>query len=221
MKKILISTALLSLSILNSSCTIDAYEKGEGDYSLMTAEFVEAYVGSDKTVAYVETDDGQRLALQAGFTTTWIQTADTTYRALLYYNKVRASEVEPVRMSRVGVLQCRDSVKGGLKTDPLYIESAWLSKNLKYLNLRLCLLTGSTDDEEAQHVIGLVRDTLASTPSHLRLQLYHDQGGCPEYYSFVTYASIPLADIAADTITLNINTYEGMMSRSFCPSQGH
>lgn len=214
MKKLLIPTVLLSLSLV-VACTIDAYEKGEGIYSLMTAELVEAYVGSDKTVAYVETDDGERLTLQSGFTTKWIQTADTTYRALLYYNKVRAGEVEPVSMSRVGVLQLHDSIKGGMKTDPLYVESAWIAKNRRYLNLRLRLLTGSTDDETAQHSIGLLRDTIASTPSHLRLQLYHDQGGCPEYYSFVTYASIPLVDIKADTITLFINTYDGVVRRSW------
>lgn len=214
MKKLLIPTVLLSLSLV-VACTIDAYEKGEGIYSLMTAELVEAYVSSDKYVGQVETDQGEQLTLQQPYTAKWIQTADTTYRALLYYNKVRAGEVEPVSMSRVGVLQLHDSIKGGMKTDPLYVESAWIAKNRRYLNLRLRLLTGSTDDETAQHSIGLLRDTIASTPSHLRLQLYHDQGGCPEYYSFVTYASIPLVDIKADTITLFINTYDGVVRRSW------
>jgi len=214
MKKLIITIALLCL-LLITACTIDAYEKGEGAYSQMTAELVEAYIGSDKYVGQVETDQGERLTLQQPYTAKWIQTADTTYRALLYYNKVRAGEAEPVSMSRVGVLLLHDSIKGGMKTDPLYIESAWIAKNRHYLNLRLRLLTGSTDDEAAQHSIGLVRDTVASTPSHLRLQLYHDQGGCPEYYSFVTYASIPLADIKADTITLDINTYNGVVRRSW------
>ena len=214
MKKLLIPTVLLSLSLV-VACTIDAYEKGEGIYSLMTAELVEAYVGNDKYVGQVETDQGEQLTLQQPYTAKWIQTADTTYRALLYYNKVRAGEVEPINMSRVGVLLLHDSIKGGMKTDPLYVESAWIAKNRRYLNLRLRLLTGSTDDETAQHSIGLLRDTIASTPSHLRLQLYHDQGGCPEYYSFVTYASIPLVDIKADTITLFINTYDGVVRRSW------
>ncbi|MBQ8938047.1 MAG: NigD-like N-terminal domain-containing protein [Prevotella sp.] len=202
---------LLSLA----SCTIDAYDKGEGELSLMTAELVEAHVGSDKYVESVETDQGERLTMQPGLTAQWIEKADTTYRALLYYNKVETGKAEAVSFGRVGVLLPRDSVKGGMKTDPLYVESSWIGKNRKYLNLRMRLLTGSTTDEHAQHSIGLIVDTLASTPSHACMTLYHDQGGRPEYYSATTYASIPLAEVDADTLTLSVVTYDGLFTRTF------
>ena len=38
---------LLAFLPLLAACTIDAYEKGEGEYSLLTAELVEAYVDND------------------------------------------------------------------------------------------------------------------------------------------------------------------------------
>lgn len=197
-----------------ASCEIDAYDKGEGEYSLTSAELVEAYVGADKAVAYVETDRGERLNMQPALKAKWIETPDTVYRAALYYNKVAEGQAEPVSISRVGVLLPRDSMQGGMKTDPLYLESAWLAKNRRYLNLRLRLLTGSSDDEAVQ-TIGLLRDTLTSTASHVRLQLYHDQGGKPEYYSATTYASIPLAALNADTVTLTVNTYDATVERTF------
>lgn len=209
---------------LVAACTIDAYDKGEGDYSLTTAELVEAHVGSDKQVDYVDTDMGERLKMNPVATAKWIEKADTTYRAVLYYNKVRENEAEAVSLGRVGVIVPRSlssdssSAKGKqavMKTDPVYLESAWLSKNHRYLNLRLRLLTGATDDEEAVHTIGLVPDTLASTATHAHLLFYHDQGGRPEYYSSVAFASIPLSQVKADTITLQINTYDGVVERMF------
>ena len=48
--------------LLLVSCTQDNYDKGEGEYSLMRADFVEAHVGSDKRVDYVVTDDGDSWA---------------------------------------------------------------------------------------------------------------------------------------------------------------
>ena len=207
--------ALLLLCFMVSSCQTDSYEKGEGEYSLMTAELVDAHVGSDKYVDYVDTDQGDHLNMDPHFTMKWIDTADTTYRAILYYNQSEAGKANAVSMSRVGVLTPLDSVKGGAKTDPIHIESVWMSGNRKYLNLRMRLMTGATDDEEARQRIGLLNDLEASTKNHTALLLCHDQGGQPEYYSATSYASIPLSDIKADTLTLSINTYDGMMTRTF------
>ena len=212
--------------LMTTACSIDSYEKGEGDYSLMTAELVEAHVGSDKYIKFVETDQGETLNMTPPFTSKWIEKEDTVYRALLYYNKMTDGTAQAVSCGRVSVLMPRDSFptnttadvhkKDYTRTDPIHLESVWMSKNKKYLNLRMRLLTGSTDDEDAVHVIGLLRDTIASTTSHVRLQLCHDQGGRPEYYSFTAYASIPLASVqSADTITLTVNTYDGLKTMSF------
>ena len=206
---------LLAFLPLLAACTIDAYEKGEGEYSLLTAELVEAYVDNDKHVSHVVTDQGERLMLTSPLTAQWIETPDTMYRALLYYDQVEEGKAEPRSFGWVGVLTPRDSIKGGMKSDPLYTESMWVAKNHKYLNLRLRLLTGSTDDEKARHSIGLMKDAASSTPGHARMVLYHDQGGMPEYYSMVTYASIPLDSIKADTLTIVVKTYNGEVNRTF------
>ena len=198
-----------------TSCTIDAYDKGEGEYSQLTAELADAHVGSDKRVDYVDTDQDDRLAVQTPFTLSWVNKPDTTCRIAFFYKMHDDGKAEAVSVGHVGVLQLRDTVAGGLKTDPIYLESAWLGKNRKYLNLRLRLLTGATDDEEAVHRIGLLRDTLGSTPRHLVASLYHDQGGRPEYYSSTAYASIPLSQVSADTLTLHIYTYDGLVTRTF------
>ena len=216
MKKHIYYAALWMLSLL-TACTIDSYEKGEGEYSLLTANLVEAHVSSDKRVDFVDTDEGERLTMQPPATAKWIQTADTIYRALLYYNKVEEGKAQMVSCSRVGVLMplAKDSLKEGMKTDPIHLESAWLSKNRKWLNLRLRLMTGSTSDEKAMQAIALVHDSTNSTATHAILQLYHDQGGQPEYYSAMTYASIPLSEVEADTLTLTVNTYDGPLHRTF------
>ncbi|MCR4917245.1 MAG: hypothetical protein K6A96_15980 [Prevotella sp.] len=206
---------LLAFLPLLAACTIDAYEKGEGEYSLLTAELVEAYVDNDKHVSHVVTDQGEHLILTSPLTAQWIETPDTMYRALLYYDQVEEGKAEPRSFGWVGVLTPRDSIKGGMKSDPLYTESMWVAKNHKYLNLRLRLLTGSTDDEKARHSIGLMKDASSSTPGHARMVLYHDQGGMPEYYSMVTYASIPLDSIKADTLTIVVKTYNGEVNRTF------
>lgn len=206
---------LLAFLPLLAACTIDAYEKGEGEYSLLTAELVEAYVDNDKHVSHVVTDQGERLILTSPLTAQWIETPDTMYRALLYYDQVEEGKAEPRSFGWVGVLTPRDSIKGGMKSDPLYTESMWVAKNHKYLNLRLRLLTGSTDDEKARHSIGLMKDAVSSTSGHARMVLYHDQGGMPEYYSMVTYASIPLDSIKADTLTIVVKTYNGEVNRTF------
>lgn len=206
---------LLAFLPLLAACTIDAYEKGEGEYSLLTAELVEAYVDNDKHVSHVVTDQGEYLMLTSPLTAQWIETPDTMYRALLYYDQVEEGKAEPRSFGWVGVLTPRDSIKGGMKSDPLYTESMWVAKNHKYLNLRLRLLTGSTDDEKARHSIGLMKDAASSTPGHARMVLYHDQGGMPEYYSMVTYASIPLDSIKADTLTIVVKTYNGEVNRTF------
>ena len=214
MKKIALYALLAALPLL-VSCETDAYDKGEGEYSLMTAEMVDAYVGSDKYVTRVVTDQGDELTMEPHVTASWIEKADTTYRALLYFNKVGNDKAKSISFSWVGVLVPRDSIKGGMKTDPIYAESMWLGKNRRYLNMRLRLLTGSADDEKAQHSVGVVIDSTTTTKHHVHLKMYHDQGGVPEYYSMITYASIPLANISADTLTLVTNTYNGEVSRSF------
>lgn len=219
MKNVFSAVVAVALVLL-AACTQDAYEKGEGEYSLLRADFVDMHAGSDKYVDYVVTDDGDSLAAEPPFTISWIQTADSTYRALLYYNK-REGKAEVVSIGQVLVPAIKNAgtVKGGVVTDPVYVESVWRARTGRYLNLRLRVLTGQVEEEKkAGQVFGCADDTLVSHPdghSALYLRLYHSQNGEPEYYSRYVFLSVPIGGVKADTIVMRINTYDGVVEKRF------
>ena len=208
-----------SFLIFISSCTQDFYEKGEGEYSQLRADFVEAHVRGDKRVDYVLTDDGDSLRSKKPFTVSWLQKGDTIYRALLYYNLVDG-EVDGYNLSQVltPTIKRADRIKGGLKTDPVHVVSMWKARTGRYLNMRLRVMTGETSDSAAVQAFGCVSDTVVSHDNGrkaMHLTLYHDQGGQPEYYSREVYLSIPVHDVKADTIIMRIRTYENDVERIF------
>ena len=133
----------LLVIILVASCTQDAYEKGEGAYSLMRGDFAEANVNSNREVTSITTDDGEILPLTSLATAQWISRPDTIYRCMLYYNKVKAADgklaAEVISLGRVPCLYVKPltSFEKTYKDDPVKFESIWNSKSGKYLNRRL------------------------------------------------------------------------------------
>jgi len=210
----------LSFCVALFSCTTDAYDKGEGELSQMRADMVEAHVNAEKYVDYVLTDDGDSLPAVKPFTVSWISTPDTVYRAVLSYNRVD-DRAEAISLSQVLTLplRTRDYYHDSLPPrHPLYVESTWVAFTHKYLNLRLRLLTGSAENDKQRHALGLVSDSITTTPDGLRvnhLLLLHNQNGLPEYYSATVNASIPLSQCQADSIVLNVVTYEGSWSKGW------
>ena len=224
LRLIVIIITHFSLLITHSSCTQDAYEKGEGEYSLMRADFIEAHANGQKEIDRITTDDGDQYSVTKAFTTKWVTTADSTYRCILYYNKVEEGSgkyaAEPISIGQVPCpkITLLNELDKPMKTDPVKFESAWLSKTGKYLNLSLFLMTGTTDDEDASQTLHVVQDTVMTNPDATRtshLRLYHDQGGLPEYYSTQVYASILTSQIDADSVRISINTYKGFVTKSF------
>lgn len=220
MKKLFSYLCLFIPVYLLLSCETDNYDKGEGEYSLMRADFVEAHVGSDKRVDYVITDDGDSLIAEPRFTTKSIETADTTYRAILYYNKVKNSEgkmvAEAKSMSLVPTLNAQSSTSDQ-KKDPVKFESLWTACNLRYVNVSIILMTGKPDEEDIHQSLGFVCDAVIQHEDGRQTACYsliHDQGGVPEYYSQQCYLSIPVRSIEADSLRLTLQTYEGEISRT-------
>ena len=218
--------AICAALLILTSCTTDAYDKGEGEYSLMQAELADVHIDAKGHADYFITDDDERLTVAKTFSNSWMSKTDTTYRAIVYFSRITASDreysssnsaayptAEIVNASRVGVTIPKRLKKAeNMKTDPVRFESAWLSKSYHYLNISLYLLCGSTSDKDALHVLGCVADTLVTHDDSTRTAyatFYHDQGGQPEYYSQRTYVSIPLDSIPADSLHLTINTYNG------------
>lgn len=216
----LLSAVMLSslLLILGTSCKRDSYEKGEGKYSLMRGDFVELHINADKKADAVTTDDGDQYPLQNLYSANWISVADTTYRCMLYYNKVKAADGKmQAEVISVGQVPC-PSIKPlndfdkEVRTDPVRFESMWMSKSGKYLNVSLQLKTGQTEDTTAIHQLAFLSDELAIHPNEkrtLHFFLYHDQNKMPEYYSTQVYVSIPTKDIEADSVCFTVNTYSG------------
>ena len=198
---------------LFTSCSQDAYEKGEGKYSLMRGDFAEAVVNSNKQVTKIVTDDGDELSLTAPYTAKWLTKADTTYRCMLYYNKVdnTAEVISMGQVPCVGITRLSEFDKT-LVTDPVKFESTWMSKTGSYLNMSILLKTGVTDDSTAAQSLAIVSDTLITCADNKQIRhliLHHDQGNVPEYYSTKVYLSIPTKRIDADSVRISINSYDG------------
>lgn len=200
------------------SCTNDAYDTGDGDYSYLRADFGEVATGADTCcIVGAETDEGETLSFNQPYRCRWAAVADTTYRALIYYNKVN-DDVEPVSIVAVSVLHAMPLADGyAMHDDPVMFESVWMSPNGKYLNMGIALKSGKADAVDARHVIGLVPHSSADNAdgTHtVAVQLYHNRNSVPEYYTVRTYLSFPLADYPdADTLKVLLNTYDGMVEK--------
>ena len=211
----------LCIIVLLSACTNEAYDSGDGRYSYLRADLVEAHTIAAKTIDRATTDDGEALRLDPYATADWAEKADTIYRALLYYNKVEgAAACEPVTIARVPVLYpiAADKIEDETKTDPVTLESLWVSANSRYINLALLLKTGKADDPEAVQSIGITKEEPTDGP--LTLRVLHDQGTVPQYYTSRIFLSIPVTDdLAGHTIRLIVNTYNGIVEKTIALSR--
>lgn len=211
----------LLFALLLSACTNEAYDSGDGRYSYLRADFTEAHTIAAKTFDRATTDDGEALRLDPYATADWAEKADTVYRALLYYNKVEgAAAYEPVTIARVPVVFpiAADKIEGETKTDPVTLESLWVSANGRYINLALLLKTGKADDPEAVQSIGITKEE--STDGSLTLRVLHDQGSVPQYYTSRIFLSIPVTDdLDGHSIRLIVNTYKGIVEKTIALSR--
>lgn len=201
------------------ACEQDVYEKGDGELSYLRADFVEAYVNADKQINRVVTDDDDELTLTMPYTADWIKRPDTTYRAVIYYNKVE-NGAEPLSIARVTTLTLRyDSTEvSNWNPAPIGMETAWIAHNRRYLNLGLVLKTGATDKDATPQTVGMLCGGItvnADSTRTMQLLFNHHQGDVPEYYSQRAYISLPLQGLAADSVRLTVVTYDGPFVRTF------
>lgn len=205
--------------LLLFSCETDNYEKGQGKYSLMLADIGEVTVNGDKQATAFTTDDGDSYTLTYPASVQWMQTADTTYRAVIYYNKVESGQAELVGFSSVPTMQPVEYWRfKNPAQDPVGFESAWLAKNKKYINLGLLFKSGYVDDAIGHHVISVAQDTILVHADQTRTAYYrflHGQNEIPEYFTNRHYVSILLPQELPDTVSLSIVTYTGNIERRF------
>lgn len=211
--------------IFLTSCSNDAYETGDSRYSYLRTDFAEVRTDAQSQLVSAITDDNISLAFSKVAKASWAKTADSTYRALLYYNigdtTAMPMTVEPIKIDQVYVLQPQSfdtTVKSN--TDPIGFQSAWISKNNKYANMTLTLKTGQAEDTKLQQRIGLACDSIVERngKKHFFYRLIHDQGGIPQYYSQTIYISIPLNGMnEGDALFVKVNSYDGVLTKCFMP----
>ena len=223
----LAAICLLALLAVVSGCEQDVYEKGEGKNSLLRADLAEIHTNTNLQFDHFTTDDGDSLTCEPLTGSRWAVTPDTTYRALIYYNKVkndRGVEVaELVSAQHLLTLGLQPATQPNLPkhSDPLKLESIWISKSRRYLNLGLILMSGNTE-ETAVHRLTIVQDSLVSHANGkqtLCVRLIHDQGGIPEYYSQRTFLSMSLRYVRADSVRMTVNTYDGPVTKTLSLSR--
>lgn len=215
---------LLAAAAVATGCKHNSYDSGDGELSYMRADFTEAHTVAPKQLDYAVTDEGDKVVFASRYGCDWASKTDTTYRALVYYNKVDgANEASVVAVSSVPVLRfstaAKDNPTESKCMDPVVFESAWLSKNGKWLNIGFAIKTGKADTNDVTQRLGCFCDevkTLENGSKEYHLSLYHAQNGVPEYYSSRLFASIPTEGMSAgDKIVLQIMSYNGLVKKEF------
>ncbi len=218
---------LLVFSALYCGCSSETYDTGDGSLSYMRADFVEAQTDANAAVVSATLDDGTTLLLVPSAKADWIKAKDSLYRALLYYNKVEdKSSVVPVAVSQVlvpNVVSGNNSL-AIYPADPVNLETAWMSRNKRYLNLGIYIKIGTKDGSYGTQALGFLHyGTVEQEDGSTlyKVRLVHSQNGVPEYYSTQVYMSIPIYRLPfqikeGDKIEVDVNTYAaGYVSRTF------
>ena len=209
---------LLTLLVLlvATSCRMEVYQPGDGDYSYLKADFAMIKTNADAHVVSFTTDDDVTLKLAAPQIIESVK-ADTAYRAVVYYD-ANENPVGEIRMLKtVGVCKpFKKTDKIVMKNDPVGWESLWVSNNRSYVNLSLKLLVGVADGDQqiGQHIIGMRMDK--QTEHHAYYTLSHGQNGVPEYFTSTAYISFPVDKNlhSGDSITVKVNTYESEQEKT-------
>lgn len=211
--------ALVAAMAMLVSCSNDDDDYG---YAEMTAEICDVYTSSAKTLAYAIADDDSRLNFQTTLAASWATKTDTVYRALLYYNKVHDEAfVQPVAAERVMFLapvNATEEKEWMDVMDPLSLDAAWYAKNGRYLNLRLSVKSGNTEDDKQKQSLGLVCDTVMTSPQGRKYcyRLCHAQNDVPTYYTVEVFASVPTDDVGkGDTVSLTVPTWGGVVVKNY------
>ena len=197
------------LPLLQLSCEHTSYDTGDGKYSHMQTDYVNVEV-KDCYVQSITTDDDKVLSISTGMRID-VEPKDTLLRWLLYYSDNGNAPIEIVGRNTMWVLKPLESYEViSMKTDPVTVTGVWVAKNRKYLNLRLGLKTGNSDNTAKQTVM-LVKEGVSDDVVYYTL--YHDQAGIPQYYTQEYFFTVETPE--KKEINLTINTYNGVWHKQF------
>lgn len=193
--------------------------KDDNDMTTFCADVCDINTSARGVVVSCVMDDDSRFAFTQPMKLNWTSTPDSTYRALLYYNKVEGDNVvEPINAVRVLTIVPKDEkeLKDIYdKRDPLELEAAWFAKNGRNLNLRIKVKSGYMEKSKP-HILGMLRDSISQQEGGTRYyySICHSQNGVPADYSVDAYASVPTESMKkGDVVVLTIPTWTGMQTR--------
>lgn len=199
-----------------AACEHGNYEDGDSQYSWLRADFVVVRSNADKALYQAVNDEGDTIHFDSPLSTSWALTPDTTYRALLYYQK-KDQRVEVINVKHIPVVHF--ALVDTIGSDPLTFQSAWMSNNQRYLNIAFMVKTGKVNGEVIPQRMGVVCDSITESEdgeNTLFLRLTHAQNQAPQYYSSQGYISIPAYPLPKGThIVLRVNDYRGMIEKKF------
>lgn len=209
--------------LLIPSCETHSYETGDGKHSGLQATFADVYTRQSETVVNALFDDGRTVNIQPALKCSWAEAPETAYRALLYYYDTDDNNiVKPYSAQQVIILQWNNlhANSSSKHTDPIHVESKWISKNRKYVNMRIGIMVGQNEDgSKSTQQIGITLDNTTDNQdgtSTYELTLRHSQNDVPEYYTSHQYISLPLEGCnAGDILKLKVNTYSGWQTHTF------
>lgn len=222
MRRLMIIAFAAVAAFMLVACEADDYDSGDNKFSYLRADFGMLQTAESKQATAFVTDEGYSLTFPKKVNVSWATTADSTYRALVYYD-TRTSQ--PFAISQVFVVNAYDTRlprsaqadSVAALRDPLTMESVWRGGN--YLNIGFAVKTGKTDSLATAQRIGLCLDSAkvdASGKRHYFMHVLHSQNGQPEYYSVHTYMSLPLPDSLRNvTFHLSATTYNGVWQREY------
>jgi len=219
------ASCLLFLVLLSLFCACSQGEEGESSLTQATAEFGDVYVNAEKRAVSIVTDGNDSLLFSPPYASKLFTKGDSTYRTITFYNKGDARNTQVISITPIPTISMKESAKlhkDSIHTDPVRLTAIWKSRNGKYLNFSLRVLSG-TADASSVHKLGLLLDSVKlymGGRRHAYVRLFHDQAGIPEFYSSSTYFSLPLSTLSktlktADSISIAVNTYDGWRTMSF------
>lgn len=214
MRKILF---LLGFCIAFAACSSDSFLSGDTPLSYLVTEMADMHVVGDKVKSIV-TDGDEELPIGSLTVSETLARPDTTYRVLLYYNKVEGKNIEILNSAIAKILEPK-SEKPFEANDPLTYTSGWMGMNGKYVNLALGIKVANTDNSKAGPELQLYQtsvETLESGKKCYNVTLLYDSKGMFGLYTEMLYYSIPTAHLTdGDELKLTVNTYNGKIERTF------
>ncbi len=222
-----INTIILSAAamLLTASCLSDNYSTGTGSFSIYQGDIVDSHTDANCKLDYIRNDSDMVMYTKELYSIHFMTRPDTTYRTLAVYAKTTDGKADIAQISLVPTItpsRLRENEE--MRTHPVTLNSIWRGKNGKYLNINIGLMVGTVNGtDQSQHVIGMIDngvDTLDSGKTTTRIELYHDQGGVREFYTSNYIMSVPCQPFTTDSIHVKMNTYKGIVEKSFAVRQG-